>query len=289
MKPLKNAVLTAMALLCLNSKELKAQKIAFQNLSYVKALEKAKKENKLVFLDVYTTWCGPCKMLEKNVFSKAEVGNFFNKNFICIHIDGDTDEGKFIVSKLKLDAYPSLYFINGDDKLVDKSVGYIEASELMEFASYALHPEKKPINVLKEKYDSGDRSLLTVMKYTQELMKNDLDYKTFAFVYMNSVANPRLLQNDTLLHLFVLASNNLKQQGKMDYFIQNIQQFKKVYGEDTINEYLIMMVDNELKKWEHSNSKAIIEKDIYHFCKATMDKSYYEEVQNQLKSIFTQQ
>jgi thiol:disulfide interchange protein len=56
--------------------------IQFVELPWSKALQKAKKEKKLIFFDAYTSWCGPCKMLQKTVFTRSDVGTYFNATFM---------------------------------------------------------------------------------------------------------------------------------------------------------------------------------------------------------------
>ena len=61
-----------------------AQGIEFFHGTWVEALAEAKKQEKPIFVDAYTTWCGPCQMMSKNVFTHADVGAFFNENFTFI-------------------------------------------------------------------------------------------------------------------------------------------------------------------------------------------------------------
>ena len=56
-------------------------------------LAEAKKQNKPIFMDVYTTWCRPCKVLDKDVFPNEKVGGFYNKNFINYKIDAEKTKG----------------------------------------------------------------------------------------------------------------------------------------------------------------------------------------------------
>ena len=67
--------------------------IHFQKSNWQQALDLAKKENKLVFLDIYATWCGPCKQLKKYTFSDKAAGDFFNANFVNMALDGEQEEG----------------------------------------------------------------------------------------------------------------------------------------------------------------------------------------------------
>lgn len=97
------------------------------------ALEKAKKENKPVFIDIYATWCGPCKMLKKNTFSDKEVGDYYNTNFINIAIDSETKEGRELVDKYRIEGYPTLLILDKNGKQIAKQVGFVEPRILINF------------------------------------------------------------------------------------------------------------------------------------------------------------
>ena len=61
----------------------------FRELTYEEAIKAAQTENKLVFMDFYTVWCGPCKMMTSNVFPQKHVGDYLNKYFVCIKLDAE--------------------------------------------------------------------------------------------------------------------------------------------------------------------------------------------------------
>ena len=86
----------------------KVEGIQFHRGNWNEALQLAKKDNKLIFLDIYATWCGPCKKLKANTFSNKEVGRFFNKNFINVALDGEQGDGATLASQYNLTSYPSL-------------------------------------------------------------------------------------------------------------------------------------------------------------------------------------
>lgn len=98
--------------------------IAFHQGSWNEALQRAKKENKTIFLDISATWCGPCKMLKANTFSNQEVGKFYNSNFINVAVDGEKGEGVELAKKYKIRGYPSILFINSDGTVVAQTAGY---------------------------------------------------------------------------------------------------------------------------------------------------------------------
>ena len=99
------------------------QGIEFIEATWKEALEIANKEDKILFVDAFTTWCGPCKRMSKYVFTDEAVGSFFNKNFINLKLDMEKPDGVSFGHEYPVSAYPTLYFINGDGKVVKKQVG----------------------------------------------------------------------------------------------------------------------------------------------------------------------
>ncbi len=130
--------------------------IKFGKQSFAKTLEQAKKENKLIFLDAFASWCGPCKLLDKNVFPKKEVGDYFNANFLNLHIDMEKGEGIEIAKKYSIYSYPTLLFIDGDGKVVYKAAGYMSPQELISIAKEALNPENTLENKIA-KFEAGEK------------------------------------------------------------------------------------------------------------------------------------
>lgn len=106
--------------------------IKFENGNWNEVVAKAKAENKLIFMDAYTTWCGPCKMLQKKVFPDAALGTFFNKQFINIKVDMENGEGPSLAAKYPVRGYPTLMFIDPNTlKVVNSVLGYREANQLL--------------------------------------------------------------------------------------------------------------------------------------------------------------
>lgn len=110
----------------------KAEGIQFHRGNWSEALQLAKKENKLIFLDIYATWCGPCKRLKSHTFSNREVGEFYNSNFINVAFDGEQGDGAILASQYNLTSYPSLLFIDATGKIVTLAGGFHSSGELLE-------------------------------------------------------------------------------------------------------------------------------------------------------------
>ena len=112
--------------------------IRFIEQDWSKALATAKDQKKLVFLDIYATWCGPCKMLKKNTFSDDKVAAFFNEHFVNVSVDGEATVGPELVRKYSLEGYPTLIVTDSEGKPVLYSVGYMDAANLLKFAEEAI-------------------------------------------------------------------------------------------------------------------------------------------------------
>ena len=117
-----------------------AQGITFVEEDWEKAVQQAKKEQKLIFLDGYTTWCGPCKMLSSKIFPQEKVGTFFNANFVNAKVDMEKGQGIELAKKYNVRAYPTLLFIDENGEVVHTIVGSLSANELIAAGQAALNP-----------------------------------------------------------------------------------------------------------------------------------------------------
>ncbi|MDX1349699.1 MAG: thioredoxin domain-containing protein [Putridiphycobacter sp.] len=113
--------------------------IVFFKGTWEEAIVKAKKEKKLIFVDAYASWCGPCKILAKKYFVKENVGDFYNSKFINYKMDMEKDaNGPRLARAWGLTAYPTLYFVNTKESVIHTSVGLINDKALIKIAEEAL-------------------------------------------------------------------------------------------------------------------------------------------------------
>lgn len=159
-----------LAALAINGRSQTADKgIKFeQELTWKAIQEKARKEKKYIFVDAFTTWCGPCKQMAKNIFPQAEVGAFYNHNFINVKVQLDTtakdddavrrwyQDAHDIMVKNEVKVFPTYLFFSPTGKLVHRSVGSSDASAFIAKGKNALNPETQ-YYTLAEKYNAGQR------------------------------------------------------------------------------------------------------------------------------------
>ncbi|RXK81752.1 thioredoxin family protein [Filimonas effusa] len=125
-------------------------------------LAKAKKESKYIFLDCFTTWCGPCKNMDAEVYTDDSVGAFFNRNFISIKLqmdrskaDSEATKSRYkdavcISKKYEITAYPTLLFLSPDGELVHRHEGFLKPSKFVLLATAAMEPGRKFVDPVKE-------------------------------------------------------------------------------------------------------------------------------------------
>lgn len=108
--------------------------IKFFHGTLAEAQAEAAKEGKLVFVDAYTVWCGPCKWMAANTFPNNKVGEFFNKHFVSLKLDMEKGEGPSIGRKYRVMAYPTLLFMDGSGKVVHRAMGAKGPDQFLELA-----------------------------------------------------------------------------------------------------------------------------------------------------------
>lgn len=120
--------------------------IKFEKTSWNQALQKAKAENKIIFMDAYTSWCGPCKSMQARVFPDKKVGEFFNENFINVKIDMEQGEGPALGMKYPVRGYPTLFFIDPKTgKIVNQALGYKSTEQLIQIGEQTQQKKKSSI------------------------------------------------------------------------------------------------------------------------------------------------
>ena len=130
-------VLGLMSFVFLEKKPAADEGIQFKKISFEQALKEAKTSNKLIFMDAYAEWCGPCKYMAAKVFTNEEVGKLFNDKFINLKIDMEKGEGPALAAKYQVRACPTLFFIDGDGKVVKKVLGAQPADKLIAIGNEA--------------------------------------------------------------------------------------------------------------------------------------------------------
>jgi len=122
------------------------QGIVFETGTLNEALEKAKQEGKALFVDCYTSWCGPCQMMSKRVFPDKTVGDFMNPSFVSMKIDMEKGEGVELAKRWKVDSFPTYLVLDAQGEVVYTSRGAMPAEAFIKQMEEGLTQWKKSVN-----------------------------------------------------------------------------------------------------------------------------------------------
>lgn len=137
-------------------KAVKTKEIHFEKLSFEELKAKAKKENKLIFINIYLTVCMPCKDMEKDVFTDADVADYYNPGFINASYDYNGKDGQEVSDIYQIQCFPNFLFMDGDGKIVHKRVGGMNQKDFLKLAETASNPEQRLL-YFDEEYQKKNR------------------------------------------------------------------------------------------------------------------------------------
>ncbi|WP_134088644.1 thioredoxin fold domain-containing protein [Olivibacter sp. XZL3] len=192
-----------------------------EGMSWEQVKAKAKKENKYLFVDCYTTWCGPCKYMANTIFPQEKVGDYFNTHFVSVGIQFDkTDKDSEHVKsyypvaeelnkKYNIRAYPTFLVFAPSGEIVHRLVGGDEADNFIARTENALHPETQYYTLLK-KYDEGDRSpeFLRRMALAAQGAYDQENANKISEAYLATQSNLYTKENLEFLGKFINSSNS---------------------------------------------------------------------------------
>lgn len=170
---MKKYILAVLMMVCAFSAGAQNYGIDFQHVKWSEAVEKAKAENKLIFVDFYTQWCGPCYNMAQNVFTLPVVGEFYNQTFVNMKIDAENGEGVELAKKYGVRSYPTYMFINpATGEAVHRSSSRQTAEQFIQTGRNALNPETcSPY--LESEFQKGNRD--------RKLLINYINYKSSVY------------------------------------------------------------------------------------------------------------
>ena len=207
----------------------------FQELTLAKALEKAKIENKYVFVDCYTSWCGPCKMMAADILPLKEVGEYMNATFVSVKFDMEKGEGRDIQQKYKVSSYPTFLVLNVDGSLLHAVVGASATGE--EFVAKVKEAfDENSAGKLAVEYEKGNRDKDFLMTYIKALVKA-CDIEKAHKISEDVLASLSDDEKCTKPYWFIYENLDLSPVGSnnMMYLLQHVGQFRQGVGVEKVD------------------------------------------------------
>ncbi|MDP3556578.1 MAG: thioredoxin family protein [Bacteroidota bacterium] len=226
------------------------KQIVFETGNFESALKKAQKENKLVFIDAFTTWCGPCKKMSKEIFTNDSVANYFNKNFVNYKFDMEKGEGIEFAKKYQVQCYPNLLVLDSKGNVMHRGAGYMKAEDFIVFAKTSFSSDENFISK-KNYYENTNLTQKTLLDYISLMEGACLNPSEIVAKYLKSVKEEEL-SNETNWSLIRDNITDLNSR-EIKYLIKNHREFELKYNvqvEDKISNLGLMNFSDYFKAKE---------------------------------------
>ena len=229
--------------------------IAFFEGSWDEALQKAEETGQLVFVDVYTEWCGPCKLMDANVYPTDAVGDYFNPRFVNVKLDAKDEDvdGPEIADRYDIGAYPTLLFLNPDGSELGRGVAGLEVEQLIQLARELTGAGTSEYAAMRARFDAGERDGAFVQDFLKtaqieaaklygdfEAMRSHRQRMTPVFDAYFETKDKKALINAT--DFSVIASYKSKQQRgdrAVEFVIDNYDAFAAVAPENALVAFVL--------------------------------------------------
>lgn len=217
-----------------------AAEITFlDNPAWSTVLEKAKKENKIIFLDAYATWCGPCKQMDSQIYANSTVAEYYNANFINVKYDMEKGEGPMLAERYFVTAYPNLLFINPEGVILHKGVGFHEVDDFVELGKAAKDPSTQYFTLKKKALELSNSDFAKFASLAVAF--EDEDFEEISKNYL--AKQPDILGNIDLINLIMNDINSLSEEKTLAYIVANKAKIINTgkYTEEEVNQRLVSL------------------------------------------------
>jgi thioredoxin-related protein len=226
----KPSFFNLIGLLFLFATTVNAQSVQFHQGDWASALSLASRENKLVFVDAYTTWCGPCKMMDKQTFTDAAVGEYYNQHFVNVKMDMEKGEGLTLSQQFGIQAYPTLLFVDAMGQVVHRVAGFHNPANFLALGQTAMDPNGK-LQSWDVRYTEGDRSDSFLYEYAQRLFQaQDGRHAPVAREYIKSQKDWTTVKNLEFIYDF----SEYVDEPMFTYLVNNRSLFEGHYGRQAV-------------------------------------------------------
>lgn len=208
-----------------------AQGIDFFHGTWPEALALAKEEGKPIFVDAYAVWCGPCKRMAREVFTRKDVGDFYNANFINLKIDMEAESNITFASTYPVSAFPTLFYIDSKGEVIRKVKGAQKSDNFIALGKSIISKIDYSADYAKA-YEKGDRDPEFIYKYIESLNKSNKSSIKIANDYLRKQDN---LKSDINRKIIFQAMTEADSK-IFDYLIADRKAIEKIFGQEKVAE-----------------------------------------------------
>lgn len=191
----------------------------FRHIAFDEAVAAAKNEGKMIFIDFFTDWCGPCRRMANEVFPQKEVGDFMNQKFVCVKYNAEK-EGKQLAARFEVKAYPTFIILNDQEEVQAEIKGAMDGPDFIAKISANLNPDMSPAR-MEEHYKAGIRTPELVNNYAFYKMEQGKEKEGFKIIddYFASLTDAQRLSapNAFIFTRYTMNTDDVKGKFMVDH------------------------------------------------------------------------
>lgn len=245
-----------------------------KDMAFQDALNLAAKNNKKVFVDFYAVWCGPCKVMDKEVFTENSVADYMNAGFVNLKLDAEKGEGLVLAKKYKVTAYPTFIVFDSKGNEATRFMGSMKPDRFIAKMKQGLDPLLTPA-ALADRYTKGERTPQLINDYAYSVLESKTDKEGFEIIdgYFNSLSAADKLkpENSFLFTRYTIDFDDLKAK----YLYNNRASFYKSLGKDQTQQILYKLL----------RLKAIPYASGFNFKNGKYDAATYQQLKKDILTV----
>lgn len=231
-----------------------AKGIEFFHGTFAEAKEAAGQQGKLIFIDAYTTWCGPCKRMSAQVFTQEEVGEFYNQTFVNLKLDMEKGEGRDFQQKYRVNAFPTLLFLDPEGNVVHKLVGGMDATNFLKLGKFAASKSSVSSSLDKE-YEEGRRDPAFMAEYVEAISKGNRPVLKIVNDYLLTQKDLKTPENLKIIFFGMTEVDSRV----FNLLVENRKDIVKMFGEETVEDQIVKAANATVNKAIEFNSGDLLE------------------------------
>lgn len=244
------------------SQEIRYDRIDFmENPSWSEVLSIARQTGKVIFFDGYTTWCGPCKKMDKEVFSQPQVANYFNQKFINVKYNMEDGEGPKLKNRYGITAFPTYLFITGSGEVIHKIVGaQTEGNTFLEYSKLATVTGQS-YSDLQIRYRNGERNSDLIFSYLKALrMAGEMEKeKGIVDDYLRLMTADHFMDASYWGIVKVFLKNPASREFRI--LLENRKEVSEAIGQKEVDEKIYSVLDDFIRKNMDFNNWNLVKKE----------------------------
>ena len=238
-------------IICVFTIGTRGEGIRFFKGSFQDALKQARAENKKVFVDFYTTWCGPCQLMSKNIFPDDEVGEYFNKYFVNYQINAEDKAFLPEVKRYGVAAYPNMLILDTEGNVLGRQLGATDKNGFLRFAKLALK-EVLPVDQLYEKLKKDKKNQLLMQEillegpeYIARLSGQDHDKWEYRIEKLYADYRKQMRLEDCItandLKIFSMYYTGMEKKDEVfEFVLSHFDDYARVIDQNEVSNFLFM-------------------------------------------------